>query len=291
MRRNVPSAAEVRAWKITAPAPDERFEHSDQDGHQEPPAVERTPLAIRHGYTLADVDQASRSGVFRSYGWHAGDADERFSVSRLAVLEYLYAADERPPFQELVNQAWLADHRFVAGEMRERGVNRADRGGGTTASFERYWWAAGANVPSPEGRIVERLAVHQIMPLLTDKQYEAVTALAAHGDYAAAAASLGIGMGAFDGRLMKARRTFTQAWHHPETPRRRATHDRRVWSRSGIGPDGRKRLTESEVQRIRERHLAGELVRDMAAEAGVSKQTLHALLRGAKRPAPDQAGA
>jgi len=280
-RNSIPSRAQVLGWKTTA------IENAPHNLPQDP----QGSSGSTHGYTLADIDQAARSGIARSYGWHANDAEERFAVSRLAVLEHLYAATERPPFHDLVNEAWLADHQFVVAEMREHGVNRAERGGGTTTSFERYWWAAGANIPSPESSIVERFAVRQIMPLLTPKQTEAVTAVAAFGDYKAAADALGVKASALDMRLKKARETFKQAWHSPETPRRETTRDRRVWSRTGTGPDGRRRLTESEVQHIRERHLAGELVRDMAAEAGITRQALHALLRGARRPAADTAGA
>lgn len=280
MRRNPPSKAKVQCW--TVPRPETVHEQSSEPAH---------PADVRHGYTLAAIDRIVTLGIMRSYGWRAGDIEERAANARAAVLEHLYQSTEAPSRNDLVNTAREADHDHVGAEMREHGIQRAERGGGIAPNFERYWWGAGRNTPSPEHGIVERTALYQILPTLTGKQRDAVDALADCQDYQSAAKALGIKNTALDMRLAKARDRFKELWFEGETPPRMRHRDRRVWSRAGTDPVGRPRLTVSQVERIRARKYAGELVRDMAAEFGITPQTLHALLRGAKRPAPDPEGA
>lgn len=279
MRRNPPSRAQVQCWSIAPPGAAIPVRQPEQ-----------TRAPVRHGYSLAAIDRIVTLGIMRSYGWRAGDVEERTAAARLAVIEHLYGACDPPTREDLVNTARAADHDHVGAEMREHGVQRAERGGGVAPNFERYWWGAAHNTPSHENGIVERVAVHQILPALTGAQRDAVDALADCQDYQLAAKALRIGASALDMRLASARARFGALWFEGETPQRRVRRDRRVWSRTGTDGSGRRRLTVSQVERVRERKHAGELVRDMAAELGVAPQTLHALLRGAKRPAPDPEG-
>jgi DNA-binding CsgD family transcriptional regulator len=110
--------------------------------------------------------------------------------------------------------------------MHARGRRRTERGGGTLPSFERYW--TGTARTSHEDRVTERIALHQIIPLLTSRQTEVVHALAATDNYRAAAELLDMNPRTFNVTIRHARQRFLAAWHQGETPSRTWGNDRRV---------------------------------------------------------------
>lgn len=273
MRKQVPSVAQVRGWKITAPATMPQV------------PTDTTVAEPMHGYTLAAIDDAARS-VLRIDRWYAGDTDERYAAIWHAITEHLLVADEPPTRRELLNIGQHAANRYVHSEMHHHGRD-ATNTGQAMPGFERYW--ATSPSPSPEPLIVDRLALRQVLPLLTERQTQALMALAAYEDYSVAAAVIGSTYNTYCTLIRQARERIFKAWHQGETAPKNAwrtdvRHVRRLDSA------GKARLTISEVETLRARYMAGEKLRAVAADAGVPVSTLSALLRGTRTPAPDPVG-
>jgi hypothetical protein len=94
------------------------------------------------------------------------------------------------------------------------------------------FWSSGVT-PSPEDRVVDRLAVDQVLASLKHTYRDAITALALADDYAKGAELLGLNYTAFTARLSIARRQILTLWHEGETPHRVRRTDRRVESHTG----------------------------------------------------------
>lgn len=250
------------------------------------PDVPRQPL---HGYTAADIDSITRTTISVDR-WRAGDVDERAAAIRFAIIEYLCVTTETPTRRELVSVGTRASDRHVVREMHHHGwdIDNIAAGPGAMTGFQRYW--QGGPPPSPE-HIINRQAREQIWPLLTARQQQALEALGDTGDYAQAAAALGIADATFRVLISSGRRRFLTWWHEGETPSRLWRTDRHLYSRDGVWR-GTRRLTVSDVEGLRDRYHQkdGPTLAVLAAEAGVHKSTLSALLSGRTRPAPDQAG-
>lgn len=269
MRKSIPSAAQVRGWKVTPPLPDEM--PAPQPPHADP----------MHGYTLADLDGIARYALYLDR-WHSGDISDRYDTVWHVVVEHILTAEIPPTRNELLTAGIKASLRHVRAEMHHRGFSESNPGE-KMRGFERYWTAGPS--PSPEERTVDRIALYQVLPLLTDLQLQALTAVAIHGDYQAAARALGVAPGTFWQRLDSGRKRIYAAWHEGETPPTTAWRSRkRAASTHGAG----KRLTESQVEEIRDRYAAGARQIDLAAEMGVGQTTISRLLRGESRPAPEE---
>lgn len=188
-------------------------------------------LEVRHGYTLGDLNQITQAALAADR-LLAMDYAQRRDIAWSAIAEHLCSAKEPPHRQHLVRVGWQAIYRHVRDGLRERGYADGERdwtcGQPTMPRFALYW--AARVEPSHEERIVERLAVEQVLAKVTGVYRDAVVALAVHDDYAAAANALGIKYTALTLRLTTARRTYLRHWHEGETPRRTARTDRRVES-------------------------------------------------------------
>lgn len=239
------------------------------------------PDGFMHGFTLADVHHLTRL-TLRLDRWHAaGDISERYDAVWFAIVEHLLESDTRPGRSELLRAGTEASDALVRDEMRTHG--RCTRHTGRPMpEFFRYWNPTHA--PSPESRVVEREALAQIWVLLRPSEQRALTALAATGDYAAAAEAAGVKGATFTVLISTARRRFLTAWHEGETPSRVWRTDRRVSSRSGRDHLGRQRLTAPQVDAYRERHYAGEKLYALAAECGLSPTGLSRLIKGQTKP-------
>lgn len=183
--------------------------------------------SIRYGLTLADLDRLARTACTADRSL-AGDMTTRFDIARSAIALALIEADTPPTWHELVRAGWQAIYADIREARHMYGIPRDDTSSGV-CSASRYatYWRPIQDDPV-EDRLVEALAVHQILDMLTDPYRDAVTALAVHGDYQAAADALGITYRALVGRLRTARRQARAWWFAPETaPPSRGT-DRRV---------------------------------------------------------------
>lgn len=277
MRRNVPSTAQVRSWKIMPPAAPRMQER-----------IEDKPREPMHGYTLAGLDDITKLALHLDRWHRGGDTRDRYDAAWHAVVEHILTVEAPPTRSELVGVAIHASDLHVRSEMHHHGLS-VDHIGEEMPAFGRYWGSA--PTPSPEARVVERQALAQIWSSLTPGQQRALSALAATEDYDRAAAACGIGTNTLRVQISSGRRRFLALWHEGETPSRQWRMDRRIHARSGIDVRGFRRLTASELEEIRDRYQDGQTLTSMAAEAGIHKSTLSALLAGRTRPAPDPVGA
>lgn len=187
-------------------------------------------VEIRYGYTLADLDHLVRGVLFMDR-WHRGmDVAEKAAVARLAILEALHAAPHWPQRHDLLRAGSAALSDYVRRERAYAGRPRdnAWADDGTLPRWVLYWEWATRNTPSHEHGVIERQALWQIWPRLSDTHRLVLGALAAHGDYQNAAAALGKNPGTFQVQVSHARREFRRLWHEGETPRGAWGTDRRA---------------------------------------------------------------
>jgi DNA-binding CsgD family transcriptional regulator len=228
VKHNPHSKAKVQCWVVTRPEPE-----AEVRAPQPAPVATyaESELPIRHGYSLADIQRIARSAILNDH-WHmARDPRARIDTAVFGVIECLYTAEQRPQPYDLIGAAWRACDDEVTRDLRARGRQRTERGGGDMASHLVYWLGNANTTPSPEHRIVEHGALRQILPLLTPRQLEAVQLLAALDDYQAAADAMGITVATFNVTIANARKRFLAYWHEGEAPSRMWGTDRRVQKR------------------------------------------------------------
>lgn len=247
--------------------------------------IEPADEALWHGYSARAIDRLTRAAL-RLDRWST-QVDERAAAIRFGIIDHLATAEEPPSRLELINVGKAASDKHMIAELRTHGYDRTcpERGGGSAAGFVRYWEAA-ARTPFEE-RVVERVALAQVWPSLSLSQRQAVMALALSEGYEEAVEHLGVRRGTFAARLHHGRRAFAELWHEHETPRRVRRNEHSANQRA-LSVQGRRRLTVTEVDELRQRNLNGETLTALAAEAGCGAMTLSRLLRGLRQPAPDQ---
>lgn len=191
-------------------------------------------LELRYGYTLQDVHDMARLAVHTASRLGA-DWIDRYETAYSAIVEALYSADDSPGQPSLVHAGRTAIYAVVDGDRHHHGFYQYKTtggfaGAGSSPRFVAYWHPLVDVVGSHESAVVERTALHQILPTLQPLHLDALLALAATDDYAAAADALGISYNALRARIAAARRRFLAHWHEGETPHRQ--RDRRVGSRA-----------------------------------------------------------
>lgn len=242
-----------------------------------------------HGYTLTHLNRITRIAVLRGYLRTSGTIADQLETAWHTIVETLCEADTAPTAGQLIDAARTALSAEYRNELHHHGYVQTDVTAGREAmpGYQRYWNPTATS--TLEDRIVERTALAQIWDQLNPSERQALEALAATGDYQKAAAAVGKKQATFNVLVRNGRMRFLQAWHEGETPSRVWRTDRRVGSRNGTDTRGRVRLTVSQVEAYRDRNTAGETIRALATEAGVSECTLGALLKGKYRPADDMA--
>lgn len=250
--------------------------------------IEPADEPLWHGYSARAIDRLTRAAL-RLDRWST-HIDERGAAIRFGIIEHLATVEEPPSRLELLNAGKAASDAHMLAELRTHGYDRThpERGGASSSGFVRYWEPA-ARTPFEE-RVVERVALAQVWPSLSLSQRQAVMALALSEDYEAAIGHLGVRRGTFAARLHHGRQAFAELWHEHETPRRVRRNEHSANQRAASFR-GKRRLTVSEVEKLRERNLNGETLTALAAEAGCGVMTLSRLLRGLRKPAPDQEAA
>lgn len=176
------------------------------------------------GYTMAEIDGMAHLAA-RARASGLIDDEEAIAVAWHAIVVALYEADEEPSRYEVV-RAGMHALRQEKDKLRSfYGIGSYPKGGGERAGmpkFHTYW---GVRLDGDDGfseRIVERLALPAVLSVLTPKQYEAISTLAAfNGDRHEAAAALGLTVDGLDSRLRFARRILLALWLEGETPRRK----------------------------------------------------------------------
>lgn len=220
-------------------------------------AFSTEPGVIRFGYTIRDIDRLTH-GALIADRMMALDYADRKDVAWSAIAEHICAATEAPTRQELIRVGWQAIYQTVRDNYRQRGYRDGDYGtdgAPTMPRFAAYW---SSNVTHfPDDRIVEDIAVGQVLATLKPIYRAAVTALAVADDYVKAADLLGLKYSAFTARISVARRQLLALWHEGETPRPVRT-DRRVESHSatlathcGNGHEWTPENTRAETKLVR----------------------------------------
>lgn len=204
---------------------------------------------IRGGWTLDRLDALARAVVSNNFSWYAAsDREDLYAAAWHGIVECLYSSDVVPRRNELMEAGRRSLASDVKANMRHHGARRDGTHSGL--KYAQYWEWHGRTVPSPESRIVDSLALHQILPTLTVGQRRAIEALAATGDYQQAARLLGIESG-IKSQLAKGRRRFRELWHEGETPSTPWGCDRRAGSKAGDTTEG-----EPALNRLRRRQKA-----------------------------------
>lgn len=222
MRRHVPSAAQVRGWKITAATDAGPEGITGKDVQTSPHSMVRIyedPTPIAHGYTVA---AASRIAYIAAEGWRrtiTGDLEERRSIALCAIITELHRHDSDPGISVLMNAAQAAVQHEQDRDWSNRGINtnpwKYDRV--YQVGFQRYW-RDGARTPMDEA-IAERIGCRQILASMSERQQETLHALAVcDSDPKAAALLLGIKPNGVTSNLRNARAAFLALWHEHETP-------------------------------------------------------------------------
>lgn len=180
--------------------------------------AERATLA--HGFTMADVHRLANAAVSRARS-KASDNVDRYEAAWFGIVEALYASDiitER----ELLFAGMDAVDRLAREHIQAHGLNHATQE--WRPGFVKYWDEH--VTPSHEGAAVERVALPQVLALLTPAQYDALVAVAVTPSLSAAAEALGIGYHSLLTHYYAARRICREAWHAPDAaPSERATED------------------------------------------------------------------
>jgi hypothetical protein len=172
---------------------------------------------LRFGYTIDDLDRLSKIHVHLDTWHHGWNSFERYDLAFSAMAEYLYSCDEIPSQNDLLHAAQRAVNDYVHGDQRSRGISKSD-GRSDMRGFYKYWGYQFSGFPSPEGAVIERMALRQIFPLLAPRFRRVLLTLAATSNHEQAAASLGITPNTYKNQLCSARREFLKLWHEGESP-------------------------------------------------------------------------
>lgn len=201
---------------------------------------------IAHDYRLSEVDTHARYAVlgYRSR-WSGGSITEQLDIARFAILELLYTADERPGRLDLIQAGQRAVAAAKEADMRFHRIPVSDRE--TGAGFAKFWYSIVD--PGFEDRVVERLALHHILPEVEPQHQRALLALAAAGTYQDGAALLDVSDNTFQTWIWRGRTRFRELWHEHEAPSRQWGRDRRVGAR--VGTAKRVKPENSAAARVR----------------------------------------
>jgi len=186
-----------------------------------------TAPAIAHGYTLADLDTLARKACAADRSL-AGDMTTRYDTAWSAIAVALCEADRWPRPETLVRAGWQAIYREIREMQHTYGYSEHLRDLSPRAAA--YWTRRPAD--HTEDRVIEPLAVQQIAATLTPAETRAITALALHDDYQAAADALGVGYHTLHQAVRVARIRFRRRWYAPDTPPPTGGMDKRVRSRT-----------------------------------------------------------
>lgn len=226
-------AAKTAGHHPTPTHPPTRTDPRRLDWYRPTPARSATAeqpsgTVLRHGYTYDEIEALARRVAKMNAAAGIHDPDDRYEIAFSAIVDRLYTAQTRPGAGHLFNEARTALYTAFLTQQRQRGIPFDAPGKSNQAlRFRQYWndWATRSTTASPERRVVEPMAVEQILPLLAPAERAALLALAEHESYVAAAAALGLSRKTFSCYVSKARRRFRVWWHEGETPSGQWRHD------------------------------------------------------------------
>lgn len=224
---------------------------------------------LRHGYTLGDVERMTRAAVVADR-MLAMPSDHRRDLAWEAIVLAPYEADEPPLRQQLIRTGWQAIYAHIRTGLRERGYGDERDWSADGPNRPRFvmFWGQG-HTPDHADRIIESIAVRQVVGVLRGPYRDAVLALASTDDYQRAAQALSISYDALIARLVTARKRIDAAWYGAETPPRQRRTDRRVESHgtplATHCSQGHEWTPENTV--LRQRIVRGKLKRQRSCRA------------------------
>ena len=244
---------------------------------------------LRFGYTLEDLQRIARRAAANTRAL-AGDFHDRYEEAYSAAAEALYAAEHWPSAQDLFFAAQNILLHYANKNRNFYGRAWIDGWGyGGLASaprFAQYWAGFASTVPSHESRVVERIAVTQILPALSPRQRQVIDALAVTGgDITAAAQLLGLDYNLVTVHAAKARRAAAALWLEGETPVRR----HRAWVAPSKRPRGELRPCGTVAAYARHRRRR-ETPCDECVKANTEYGKPYQLAHRKRQSAPSAAG-
>lgn len=173
---------------------------------------------VRHGYTIRDIDLLARSAVRKAY-LRELPAQDRYDEALSAIGLHLAAVAEAPTERELRMAGIRAILDLHRDDNHHHGVDTYNPHLGRE-SMPRYqaYWAGHASTPSPEDRVIDRVALAQIWPELSPMQTAALVAYAEHEDHTAAREAIGAAPSTYKTHLKRGRDHFLALWHENEIP-------------------------------------------------------------------------
>jgi hypothetical protein len=203
---------------------------------------------IEHGYCYRDVRKLAGYAAHRSYWQRVMTAQDRFDLAVSAIAESVLAAEQRPSEKDLITAGLQAINHSAQAQMRHQGTSyhKPVDTEPNMANFWVYWWPQIGYAGSHENNVVETIAMFQILPQLKPADRDVILALARHGTYDKAAASLGKTHRAFVSHLSRARKQFLGLWHEGEQP----SH---IWGIDFFGIEGYERDETITVRTLRQR--------------------------------------
>lgn len=246
---------------------------------------------LRHGYTLRDIDRLSSTAI-RINAWYRNiDAEERLAAARCAIVDVLYSNTEAPSERTLFSAAVDAADKltYSAGAAYGIPAGHGSQGAPRRPGFSAYWKTVAGGSAGFDTKVVEAVALWQILAQLTEQQRQTLIAFAADDERQAAADRLGVSVRTLARLLADSRRRFIELWFGDETPP--------AQPRNRTCPTGyRSKITESQLEQARDRLTVlrpgargrGPLMAEIAAEYGIAPRTLNGLLKGRSQPARDE---
>lgn len=173
---------------------------------------------VAHGFNVADVARLARAASALARGGANIAPDDRVDIATFAITVALLEAISAPGAVDLVRVGGDAIHAESRAEGRHHGADERHPGEERPA-FAAYWHR---ELATPwEETFIDRLAVRQIMPMLTTREQAVIRHLARYDRYPGsdvAAADFGSNQSTFTSNLHNARARFRGWWHEGETP-------------------------------------------------------------------------
>lgn len=199
------------------------------------PLIPSSAVPVAHGWTLDALESLAASVVAgHRHWWPAGDMADQHAAAWDGITEHLLTAEDAPSRRDLYSAGLRSLAAHVRRELAHAGHGAHAAGPNAGAKFSAYWHQAA--LPGLDEKVAERLALPQILAALPPAQRHALHALAASGDYQAAAVASGVSAGTFEQRVHRARARFRELWHEGESPSRQWRKDKRVYLRTPEAP-------------------------------------------------------
>lgn len=171
--------------------------------------------ALPHGYDLSDAERMAwrcawqrPAGMFRPA--------ERMDLARHAIIVALHEAGQDPGLAALLSAGVNSISAAADREIREHGWSV--KTGGPMRGFHAWWGGPRPTRDEMEDRIIDPIALRQILPLLHPSHRLALRLLAEHGNNRDAAEAAGWTVHTMKNYLSNGRREFADWWYWPDPP-------------------------------------------------------------------------